>query len=139
MRQHVVVLWDEVICESLIPLAQRFYCPYRDCSGLLMNDGGGDVREAECPFCNRLFCARCSVTWHSGVDCEEFSKLRFDERGREDRMVHELAKKNQWQRCPRCKFFVERKEGCLHITCRCGFQFCYACGAAWSSTHGGCR
>ncbi|XP_012852686.1 PREDICTED: probable E3 ubiquitin-protein ligase RNF217 [Erythranthe guttata] len=104
-----------------------------------MNDGGGDVREAECPFCNRLFCARCSVTWHSGVDCEEFSKLRFDERGREDRMVHELAKKNQWQRCPRCKFFVERKEGCLHITCRCGFQFCYACGAAWSSTHGGCR
>ncbi|KAM2993604.1 hypothetical protein FF2_045682 [Malus domestica] len=46
-------------------------------------------------------------------------------------MVLELAKKNKWRRCPTCKFIVEKNEGCLHITCRCGYEFCYACGKYW--------
>ncbi|KAK4414047.1 putative E3 ubiquitin-protein ligase A-A [Sesamum alatum] len=137
----VLVSWDDAICEAMIAPAQRFYCPYKNCSGLLVNDGGdrGGIREAECPFCRRLMCVRCNVPWHSGVDCDEFSRLGEDERGREDVMVHELAKQNKWQRCPKCKFFVEKYQGCLHMTCRCGFQFCYACGAVWSSTHGRCQ
>ncbi|KAL8056353.1 hypothetical protein ABFX02_04G114600 [Erythranthe guttata] len=142
--KEVICLWDHVICETvIIPPSQRFYCPYKNCSALIMNDCDEKevecMREAECPFCNRLFCVQCRVTWHCGVDCLEFSKLSLNERGSDDLMVHELAKKNKWKRCPHCKFFVERKEGCLHMTCRCGSQFCYACGAAWSSTHGGCQ
>ncbi len=29
--------------------------------------------------------------------------------------------------CPRCHQGVERNEGCNHMTCRCGHQFCYNC------------
>ncbi|KAH6819931.1 hypothetical protein C2S53_014575 [Perilla frutescens var. hirtella] len=139
----VVGVWDEVLCESTIALSERVYCPYKNCSALLVNDGagggGGVIREAECPFCRRLFCASCGVPWHSGIDCEGFSKLGKDEREREDIMVHDLARKNKWRRCSNCNFFVERNEGCLHMTCRCGYEFCYACGNVWSSTHGGCQ
>ncbi|XP_057770240.1 E3 ubiquitin-protein ligase RSL1-like [Salvia miltiorrhiza] len=132
--------WDELLCEAAIAAAERVYCPYRNCSALLVDDGGGgEIREAECPVCRRLFCARCGVPWHAGVDCEGFSKLGKDEREREDLMVHDLAEKKKWKRCKRCRFFVEKRSGCLHITCRCGYEFCYACGKTWSSTHGGCQ
>ncbi|GMQ09379.1 hypothetical protein CsSME_00052775 [Camellia sinensis var. sinensis] len=140
MSRDVIERWDEVLCESMIPASEKFYCPFKDCSFLLVNDNGEEViRECECPKCHRLFCAQCYVPWHSGIECEEFQRLNDDERGREDLMVRELAKSSSWMRCPHCKFYVEKTEGCLHMTCRCGFQFCYACGETWSQTHSGKR
>ncbi|KAL2541763.1 RING/U-box superfamily protein [Abeliophyllum distichum] len=138
MPNDVITMWADVLCESLIPPSQKFYCPYKDCSAMLINDSDEIIRESECPFCWRLFCAQCIVPWHSGVECEEFQRLNENERGREDLMVYELAKQKNWQRCPKCKFYVDKTEGCLHISCRCNFEFCYACGATWTSTHGGC-
>lgn len=118
--REIAGMWDEQLCEAAVAEEERVYCPYRNCSALLVNDGGGgvEIREAECPFCRRLFCARCGVPWHAGIDCEGFSKLAKDEREREDLMVHDLAKKNKWKRCSNCNFFVEKNDGCLHITCR---------------------
>lgn len=114
----VLTRWDDVLCESVILASQKFYCPYRDCSAMLVNDSDGMIRESECPFCHRLFCAQCNVPWHSGVECEEFQRLNEDERGREDIMVRELAKQKSWRRCPYCRFYVEKTEGCLHVSCR---------------------
>ncbi|KAF3457686.1 hypothetical protein FNV43_RR02344 [Rhamnella rubrinervis] len=142
LPKEVVERWDEALCEWLLLGSRKFYCPFRDCSAmLLINDGeeeeeGEAVRESECPMCHRLFCALCYVPWHSGVDCEEFQRLNEDERGREDLMVKELVKEKKWRRCPHCKFYVEKMEGCLHITCRCNFEFCYGCGSEWTRTHG---
>ncbi|BBG98735.1 RING/U-box superfamily protein, partial [Prunus dulcis] len=102
-----------------------------DCSALLVDDGGEVVTVSECPNCRRLFCAQCKVAWHAGIDCGEFQNLNENEREKEDIMVMELAKKKNWRRCPRCNFFVEKTDGCLHITCRCGLEFCYGCGSYW--------
>ncbi|XP_058004677.1 E3 ubiquitin-protein ligase RSL1 isoform X2 [Hevea brasiliensis] len=119
LNKGVIDLWEDALCQELISVSQRFYCPYKDCSAMLVNDKEGqEISEAECPFCHRLFCARCHVPWHSGVDCEVFQKLNEDERGREDLMVMELARDQKWSRCPQCKFYVERTEGCPHMTCR---------------------
>ncbi|KAL0012732.1 hypothetical protein SO802_007840 [Lithocarpus litseifolius] len=81
----------------------------------------------------------CSVPWHSVVDCEEFQRLNEDEKDRDDLIFRELAKEKKWMRCPHCKYHVERTDGCLHMTCRCAFQFCYGCGAQWTNDHGGCQ
>ncbi|KAI3973163.1 hypothetical protein MKX01_020898, partial [Papaver californicum] len=110
--------WGKALCEALILGAQKFYCPFKDCSALLLDEGVGGISQSECPHCRRLFCAQC-----------KFQKLNVDERGREDIMLMEAAKKNKWQRCPKCKFYVERSSGCLYIKCRCGHAFCYNCGA----------
>ena len=32
---------------------------------------------------------------------------------------------------------IERTEGCNHMTCKCGNQFCYVCGANWNTAHYG--
>ncbi|XP_012067431.2 probable E3 ubiquitin-protein ligase RNF144A-B [Jatropha curcas] len=141
LSKGVIDIWEEILCEEMISESEKFYCPFKDCSALLVNDNGGGeaIRESECPFCHRLFCAQCYVPWHSGVECEVFQWLKEDERGREDLMVMELARDKKWSRCPHCKFFVERTEGCPHMTCRCKFEFCYGCGSQWTASHGGCQ
>ncbi|KAJ4958990.1 hypothetical protein NE237_026101 [Protea cynaroides] len=129
LASEVFEKWDLAICESLISESQKFYCPFRDCSALMVNDGLETVMESECPVCRRLFCAQCKVPWHSGITCMKFMKLKQYERGKEDLMVMELAKQRKWQRCPKCRFYVERSQGCLFIRCRCGFCFCYNCAS----------
>ena len=32
------------------------------------------------------------------------------------------------KRCPNCEIHIEKRGGCNLMTCRCGNQFCYACG-----------
>lgn len=82
----------------------------------------------------------CRVPWHSEFSCKEFGKFNSKRKGkRDDDMAVALAKKKKWKKCPMCRFFVEKTEGCLHITCRCEYEFCYNCGGKWSSSHGGCR
>ncbi|EEF49282.1 E3 ubiquitin-protein ligase RSL1 [Ricinus communis] len=140
LAKGVIDSWEEALCKEMISTLQSFYCPFRDCSALLVNDNEGEViRESECPFCHRLFCAQCYVPWHSGIECEAFQRLNEDERGREDLMVIELAKEKKWSRCPKCRFYVERTQGCPHMVCRCGFQFCYGCELEWTGNHGGCH
>jgi hypothetical protein len=34
---------------------------------------------------------------------------------------------NQHQKCPKCDITVWRQAGCDHITCVCGYEFCYLC------------
>lgn len=127
--------WGNALCESLILASEKFYCPFKDCSALLLDDGTDFIMQSECPVCNRLFCVQCKVSWHTGIDCVEFQKLGEDERGRDDLVLIEVAKKNNWRRCPMCKFYVEKSEGCMYMKCRCGFAFCYNCGTPSQSHH----
>ncbi|KAL6846159.1 hypothetical protein ACP4OV_023607 [Aristida adscensionis] len=109
--------WNVALCEDLVG-DEKFYCPFKDCSALLINDATAKIKETECPHCHRLFCARCRVPWHDGIKCKDFSKLGDDEKGEDDLTLKKLADKRKWQRCPRCKMYVSRKSGCLLIKCR---------------------
>ncbi|CAH1417539.1 unnamed protein product [Lactuca virosa] len=126
--KEVLERWEDALCESMILATQKFYCPFKDCSAMLVDDSGETVTSSECPNCNRLFCAQCKVAWHSGMDCKEFKSLKKDERNPEDLMLMQLAKNKKWKRCPSCNFYVEKQIGCHRISCRCGNHFCYGCG-----------
>ncbi|KAK2645120.1 hypothetical protein Ddye_020315 [Dipteronia dyeriana] len=129
LPQDVFDRWGNALCEAVILGDQKFYCPFKDCSALLIDEGGEAIRQSECPNCNRLFCAQCKVAWHFGMECAEFRKLKKGEREREDIMLMNLAQKQKWKRCPSCGFYVEKKDGCMYMKCRCGNAFCYNCGA----------
>ncbi|XP_058001887.1 uncharacterized protein LOC110672679 isoform X2 [Hevea brasiliensis] len=129
LPQEVFDRWGNALCEALIMGCQKFYCPFKDCSAMLIDDGGEVIRESECPNCRRMFCAQCKVPWHSGIQCQEFQKLHEDEREKEDIMLMKLAENKHWRRCPNCRIYVERTQGC-----RCGAAFCYSCGTAKTNT-----
>ncbi|XP_074558256.1 E3 ubiquitin-protein ligase RSL1-like [Curcuma longa] len=130
--------WCVALCESALG-ARKFYCPYRDCSALAVKEQEDEeMTDAECPHCKRTLCASCQVEWHEGVDCEEFRRLDEGERGREDLMLRELAKKSKWPRCPECKMYVERIAGCRFMSCRCGHCFCYDCGSPMQHNNHAC-
>ncbi|XP_048228344.1 uncharacterized protein LOC8259039 [Ricinus communis] len=134
LPQEVFDRWGNALCEALNLGSQKFYCPFKDCSAMLINDGGEVIRESECPHCRRLFCAHCKVPWHSGIDCNKFQTLHKDEREKEDIMLMKLAENKKWRRCPICRIYVERTEGCRYMKCRCGTHFCYSCGTTKINT-----
>ncbi|CAI8607819.1 unnamed protein product [Vicia faba] len=132
--------WENTLCEISVLESQKLYCPFKDCSAMLVNDAKEIVTVSECPHCHRLFCAQCRVSWHAGVDCREFHSLINSEQGREDLLTMKLAKKKNWKRCPKCNYYVEKVHGCTHIICRCRHQFCYGCGGTWTGgSHYKCK
>lgn len=114
--------WGKALCENVILGSESndkyYYCPFKDCSALLVLDNPVDeyhVFSSKCPHCKRLVCLKCKVPWHTEFDCDKFQKLR--DKG-EDEMVKELAKKRKWRKCPKCNYYVEKKDGCTYIRCR---------------------
>ncbi|KAG2272535.1 hypothetical protein Bca52824_067090 [Brassica carinata] len=127
--------WDKTLCESLIMSSEKVYCPFENCSAMMVVEGGDDkVTATECPSCHRLFCAQCRVTWHAGIGCDEFQRvgntknslffngiLNIITKGKgktknvdeKDELLIQLAKNKQWRRCPSCKYFVEKFFGCV--------------------------
>ncbi|KAI3893620.1 hypothetical protein MKX03_024137 [Papaver bracteatum] len=132
---------------SYLPSYGRSYCPYRDCSELILNEcvesnGSNKVTKSNCPNCKKLFCFHCMVPWkelqklfcfhcmvpwkenHRCVDRNE-CVIDIDSN---DVLFIENAKLNKWVRCPSCYHYVERNQGCNTIVCRCKTVFCYNCG-----------
>ncbi|VDK58196.1 unnamed protein product [Gongylonema pulchrum] len=35
------------------------------------------------------------------------------------------------KKCPACRNFCERLDGCNHMVCICGVEFCYVCSEKW--------
>nr|GMC58441.1 probable E3 ubiquitin-protein ligase RNF144A-B [Ipomoea batatas] len=65
--------WGDALCEALVLASEKFYCPFKDCSALLI-DEKIEVVESECPECRRLFCAKC-VSAASVISAELVQKI----------------------------------------------------------------
>ena len=60
------------------------------------------------------------------MSCKEYQvNSREDEN---DHAFMKMAKGKKFKQCSKCKFWVEKSEGCDHMRCRCGKDFCYKCG-----------
>ncbi|RZB50953.1 putative E3 ubiquitin-protein ligase ARI9 [Glycine soja] len=130
----VIDRWECLRRESLILGSEKTYCPFKDCSVLLVNQGGEVATSAECPSCHRRFCAHCKAPWHGRKKCKEFQRVKKNEK-KLDKKFFNLAKEKNWKKCPHCTMFVQRCGGCDHIACRCGCNFCYICGKNWNPEH----
>jgi hypothetical protein len=42
---------------------------------------------------------------------------------------------NETQKCPKCEINIEKNGGCNHITCNCGYEFCWVCLKDWNGRH----
>ncbi|KAI2625647.1 hypothetical protein GGR54DRAFT_509014 [Hypoxylon sp. NC1633] len=101
---------------------RRTYCHRQTCSAFISPESyDGDV--AVCSNCGARTCITCKGSSHPG-DCPHDEDLQ---------RVLELAQEKGWQRCPNCLSLISLSQGCFHMTCKCGSQFCYLCSAPWKS------
>ncbi|KAM7267893.1 hypothetical protein ACFE04_010059 [Oxalis oulophora] len=64
------------LCNGVFLGFKKVYCPFKDCAGMIINEGGNVIKESVCPYCRRLFCAQCKVV----VVSFEFLLSEFQER-----------------------------------------------------------
>ncbi|XP_026444143.1 E3 ubiquitin-protein ligase RNF144B-like [Papaver somniferum] len=139
LSEKVFEKWCLVHCESAVLLESskggfaygRSYCPYRDCSELILNEcvgtnGSNKVTKSNCPNCKKLFCCHCMVPWKENHECIDRNETIIDIDSN-DVLFIENVKRNKWVRCPSCYHYVEHNKGCSLITCRCKTRFCYNC------------
>ena len=105
-----------------IPPGERVYCHRPECGAWVKPDHiDPKVREGRCHL-GHWTCTMCRGARHPNQTCTQDPELLS---------LNRLAEEQGWKRCGRCNFLVEHKEACRHMTCRCGYQFCYVCGAKW--------
>ncbi|XP_004295986.1 PREDICTED: uncharacterized protein LOC101314644 [Fragaria vesca subsp. vesca] len=139
----LVEVMSQRIKESSIPVTEKVYCPNPRCSALMSKSevlqytsnfyaGAEQSGARRCMKCHSYFCINCKVPWHSNMTCYDYKRSN-PYPGQEDQLLKSLATKKHWRQCVKCKNMVELAEGCYHITCRCGYEFCYTCGAEWKN------
>lgn len=125
--------------EAAIPSSLKLYCPFKDCSAF-MEKSEDLPREkfVECWSCHRGFCLECNIPWHANQTCGEYRADAENRHRSGDEKLRDLVKRKHWQICTECKRVIELKYGCFHMTCLCGNEFCYSCGAKWRNKRQTC-
>lgn len=148
LTQKLIEIMKQRIREASIPVAEKVYCAYPRCSALMSKGEISDFARREnvgermfgarkCMKCHGLFCVNCKVPWHENMTCKEYKRLNPYPQP-EDAKLKTLATRNLWRQCVKCNHMIELVEGCYHMTCRCGYQFCYTCGAEWKDKKATC-
>ncbi|CAI0548587.1 unnamed protein product [Linum tenue] len=142
LTPKLVEMMQVRIKEASIPATEKVYCPYPKCSALMSKSeayafvGSERTPARKCLKCHGLFCIDCKVPWHSAMDCDMYK--RVNPNPPEDAKLKFLASRNLWRQCKKCNHMIELAEGCYHMTCRCGNEFCYNCGAEWKDKKATC-
>ncbi|XP_065865107.1 E3 ubiquitin-protein ligase RSL1-like [Euphorbia lathyris] len=123
--------------EASIPVTDKVYCPFPHCSALMSKKELVGSAARKCLECDGFFCVNCKVPWHNNITCGVYKEMNPNPPA-DDVKLKTLATKNLWRQCVKCSHMIELSQGCYHITCRCGFEFCYKCGGEWRDKKATC-
>lgn len=126
---------DEDILIRYVTVAEEFgnrnpiYCANKTCSHYFEQSrvSSKEGKFIQCTECDTRTCTECkqNSVEHIGAnstDCKEVQDLMTQE-------DQKLARSKRWRQCPGCRNLVERIDGCSHMSCECGIDFCYDCGS----------
>ncbi|AES93655.1 putative transcription factor C2H2 family [Medicago truncatula] len=117
---------EDLVQSCIVGWQKTTYCPFKNCSVLLVNDGDDVVTSAECPSCHRLFCAQCMVPWHGGINCDEFKQQK---KGKEAAAAMETetgSRQSSKSFCGVCFDFVPEND-IVRGSGTCNHPFCANC------------
>lgn len=124
-----------VVIASLKADPNTRWCPGPNCvNGIKV--GTPPPTWLHCTLCNLDFCYTCLQNKHEGTECSKAALAALAARKEEEDKALESFKK--WAEehqarvkpCPLCHTFIEKTEGCNHMTCgniSCRHQFCWLC------------
>ncbi|EFH51659.1 hypothetical protein ARALYDRAFT_484560 [Arabidopsis lyrata subsp. lyrata] len=87
--------------------------------------------EVECS-CGLQFCFSCLSESHSPCSCLMW-KLWKKKCVDESETVNWMTVNTKL--CPKCSKPIQKRDGCNHMTCKCGQFFCWLCGQATGAEH----
>jgi hypothetical protein len=112
---------------------------------LLDDDSGSekqrDGRHMVCGKCHTRFCGLCRQPWtygrrkcHGSMSCRDYGRTIPTN----DAEFGFVAQGFGARMCPGCSLRISRIDGCNHMTCPCGVEWCYVCERTWNPLHYGC-
>lgn len=133
------------------------HCPTPDCSNILFwKEEHGGPTVADCFECKKSSCLKCGASpYHVNQTCDEWretvrqrqliiqrrlQRLNYHhpvDRSRAGESLNhdfeatgdESMRRLGIRICRRCGSGVQLSGGCLKLKCRCGYRFCFQCGA----------
>ena len=97
-------------------------CPYPDCESFL--EKSEKTKYVKCKM-GHEFCFECLKPPHGKTTCESM-----------DTKFLNWKKNKRVKKCPKCKIFIEKNEGCNHMTCQnCKYQWCWLCEKTYNYEH----
>jgi IBR domain, a half RING-finger domain len=147
LKDEVQRRYHEVYAEysSKEPL----YCADVTCSRFLAElDPATEM--ATCPQCHKGTCTKCKrlMSDHREIAAPELGKdstksipshVQCPSPLPDEQKLKSLMTDNKWKACPVCRNAIERTDGCDHIECTCGADFCYGCGKLLGDGSSGCE
>ena len=136
---------DTIICLLPIDFANKFvrfysdlqimqlnsnliYCKDKKCNKLIKISKDDNEMVSTCE-CGQMICNFCFKENHFPSMCiqareyfksiEELNEIMIQD-------ATELAT-SEGKKCPACENYMEKNMGCNHMSCPCGFQFCWLC------------
>ena len=129
----VYAKYEQFLVRSFIALSSDFvWCPKDGCDRAIHY--AGERSDILCPGCAYFFCRLCEQPAHAPCTCREASQWRTDKNSLQNAATRRLLMRD-YKRCPGCSVYLQRTEGCNHMTCKCGAQWCYMCKGDWKD-HG---
>jgi len=151
--------YDKYAADDFVEANKKLiWCPAAGCGRALGVPQEGDPPDMHC-LCGYSFCRLCSKDAHGPLPCkfvdawesmvmdsdqlsaaEKAAKKR--EKELKQRMRKEAEQNEKWllkraKPCPKCLKWIEKNQGCNHMTCKpqaggCGHQFCWLCLGNWA-------
>jgi len=128
LKPDVLKRYKEV--EAEFSAKRPLYCAMPKCSTFIPESNllpQHQVGVCPNPACSSSTCALCKrlMEQHTIWEVENRVCPPTDENTVK---LFELGTDKKWKQCPSCRVMVERIDGCNHMVCVCGVEFCYRCG-----------
>ncbi|KAL6789377.1 hypothetical protein J3E68DRAFT_439522 [Trichoderma sp. SZMC 28012] len=129
-RPALVHLFRQLTAEFSIQPGERLYCHDPSCASFIpasaiqaaARDEDNATAMGTCPSCHKATCAACGGRSHRGLPCREEE---------DDEALLNMMDSQGLVGCPRCGVVIGLRDGCNHMSCLCGAEFCYICGRDW--------
>jgi ariadne-1 len=114
------------------------WCPSPGCDAAVRCESKLN-KEIDC-ICGFTFCFKCTKEGHRPCQCDMIQT--WDKKNTSESENIKWISANTKQ-CPNCRKFIEKNQGCNHMTCNknaggCGHEFCWVCLKDWKS-HTACN
>ena len=127
----LLVDYTKLVCKSFTEENKTIrYCPAPGCKYLVENETLTNV-DVACK-CGKVYCYGCGEDSHIPCPCELAKKWLAKNSAEGENLTWILANTKQ---CPGkgCNKFIEKNQGCNHMTCaQCHHEFCWICMGPWS-------